>query len=235
MNLKKIIPLHSLIVALVISCITIMLLTIISQNSMAQNSLGIQLLTQNTSQTQTANSVTSIVTYFRSLDTLGEITILFLAIFGISITIENFENKLNIFSYQNKLLQIGSQVIFPLIILFGFYIIFHGHLSPGGGFQGGVIIASGFLLNFLAFGNHYSLNHRLLKLFESLSGAGVVIIGILGFIVTNQFFGNFLPLGDIGTLLSGGVIPLIYIFVGLKVALEITVLVEYFIKGKEDV
>ena len=134
---------------------------------------------------------------------------------------------------NNFLLKIGSKVIFPIIILFGLYIILHGHLSPGGGFQGGVIIASGFLLMFLANGNDFNLNHKIITLFESLSGVGFVLFGILGFLLFDIFFSNFLPLGSLGGLFSGGVIPIIYIFVGLKVASEITVLVEYFIKAKD--
>jgi multicomponent Na+:H+ antiporter subunit B len=106
-------------------------------------------------------------------------------------------------------------------------------LSPGGGFQGGVIIASAFLLKFLAKNDDMHLNHRIMALIEALSGAGFILIGILGVLIANRFFDNFLPLSTLGELFSGGVIPLIYIFVGMKVAAEITALVEYFIRIKD--
>ena len=138
-----------------------------------------------------------------------------------------------ILGYDNTLLKIGTQVLFPLIVLFGLYIIAHGHLSPGGGFQGGVIIASGFLLMFLAQGDAYDLNHRVLSLFEALSGAGFVLVGILAVLAGGAFLSNMLPLGVLGKLFSSGILPIIYIFVGLKVAAEITVLVEYFIRTQD--
>ncbi len=233
MNLKKEIPLQTILASILISFITILLLIVLANINYTTSSLGTNLLSINTIHTQTANSVTSVVTYFRGLDTLGEVTILFLTIFGVSLGIEKADKKQNILSNNSKLLQTGSKIIAPIIILFGLYIITQGHLSPGGGFQGGVIIASGFLLNFLAFGDGFNLNHKLLTLFEALSGAGIIIIGILGVVLVNIFFGNFLPLGNIKELLSGGIIPIIYIFVGLKVASEIIVMIEYFLKTKE--
>ena len=58
-------------------------------------------------------------------------------------------------------------------------------------------------------------------------------MGLLGLLLVNRFFDNFLPLGKLGDLFSGGIIPLIYLFVGIKVAAEITALVEYFIRIKD--
>ncbi len=232
-SLKKQIKLKTIVISFLVSFMIILILGVLNHLTLTSNSLGMQLLTINESSTKSANAVTSVVTYFRGLDTLGEITILFLAIFGISLGIENLDKKSNIFKCNNFLLQTGIKVLFPLIILFGCYIILHGHLSPGGGFQGGVIIASGFLLMFLASRNEFKLNHKLITIFESLSGVGFVLFGILGFILVDKFLGNFLPLGVVGELFSGGILPIIYIFVGLKVSAEITVLVEYFIRVKD--
>ncbi|MEA3513462.1 MAG: MnhB domain-containing protein [Campylobacterota bacterium] len=232
-NIKKEIPLKTIIFSLFISFMIVLLLSIILNTSHTSNSLGIELLKINETQTQSANAVTSVVTYFRGLDTLGEVTILFLAVFGIGFGLDKNKERLNIFSYRNTLLQTGVKVLFPLIILFGIYIIIHGHISPGGGFQGGVIIASAFLLKFLAYGDKFSLNHNIITIFESLSGFSFILVGILGVITLDMFFANFLPLGEMGDLFSSGIIPLIYIFVGLKVAAEITVLVEYILKVKD--
>ncbi len=229
--LKKQIKLETIVVSLFISFMIVLILGVLQNLTLTQNSLGMELLQINESKTQSANAVTSVVTYFRGLDTLGEVTILFLAIFGISLGIDkkNSTNDINIFEDNNFLLNIGIKTIFPLIVLFGFYINIHGHLSPGGGFQGGVIIASGFLLMFLVKENNFNLNHKILTVFESFSGIGFVLFGILGFMLVDNFLGNFLPLGILGDLFSGGVISIIYIFVGIKVASEITVLVEHFI------
>lgn len=231
-NIKKEIELKTIIISLLVSFMIILILGILNHITTTSNSLGMQLLTINEVSTQSANAITSVVTYFRGLDTLGEVTILFLAIFGVSLGFTNNKDKLNILTQDNFLLKTGIKVLFPLIVLFGFYIIIHGHLSPGGGFQGGVIIASAFLLKFLTTDNKFILNHKLLTLFESLSGAGFVLIGILSVFLINKFLGNFLPLGEMGNLFSSGVLPIIYIFVGMKVASEIIILVEYFIKVK---
>jgi len=234
MNLKKEISISTLFVSLVVSIMIILLLPIFLDFHLIPDSLGSTLLTLNEDQTRSANAVTSVVTYFRGFDTLGEVTILFLSIFGISLGLDGYREKLNIFAYRNTLLESAVNILFPIIVLFGFYVIFHGHLSPGGGFQGGVIIASAFLLMFLAKGDDFTLNHKIITLAEALSGAGFILLGILGVLLADRFFGNFLPLGTTKTLFSGGVIPLIYIFVGIKVAAEITALVEYFIRIKDD-
>ena len=233
MSLKKDIRLHSLFVSLVVSVMTILLLSIFLNFSLVSDSLGVQILSLNADETATANAVTSVVTYFRGFDTLGEVTILFLSIFGIGLGLDGYKEKLNIFAFENQLIKIAVDILFPLIILFGFYIIIHGHLSPGGGFQGGVVIASGFLLMFLAKNDDFSLNHKIISIAEALSGAGFILLGLLGLLLADSFLGNFLPLGSIGSLFSGGVIPLIYIFVGIKVAAEITALIEYFIRIKD--
>jgi multicomponent Na+:H+ antiporter subunit B len=233
MSLKRDIPVYGVVISLLVSFMTIMLMSLFLHFDLVSNSLGMQILQTNEVSTQSANAVTSVVTYFRGFDTLGEVTILFLSIFGISLGLDGYKDKLNIFAYENNLLKIAVDVLFPLIIIFGFYVIIHGHLSPGGGFQGGVIIASTFLLMFLAKNDDFSLNHKIMGLIESLSGASFILIGILGLLIMNRFFDNFLPLGQVGNLFSGGVIPLIYIFVGIKVSAEITALVEYFIRIKD--
>lgn len=233
MSIKKNLRLKTILSALLISLMSVLLLGIIIHADPAKHALGYALLQINTETTQSANAVTSVVTYFRGLDTLGEVTILFLSIFGIGMGIEREKRMKTILAYDNTLLRIGTKVLLPLIVLFGLYVIVHGHLSPGGGFQGGVIIASGFLLMFLAHGDTYNLNHKVLSLFEALSGAGFVLLGILALFAGDLFLGNILPLGSLGSLFSAGVLPIIYIFVGMKVAAEITVLVEYFIRTQD--
>ena len=236
MSLKQKISIQSISVSFVVSIMIIILLSILLNfTTTFQPTLGSELLAINANSTGSANAVTSVVTYFRGFDTLGEVTILFLSIFGVSLGLEGFKDKLNIFGYQNTLLKIGVDTLFPIIILFGIYVIVHGHLSPGGGFQGGVIIASGFLLMFLAKGDDLSINHKILELVESLSGVGFILIGVLGVLIVDKFLGNFLPIGEVGKLFSGGIIPLIYIFVGIKVSAEMTALLEYFIRIKDKI
>ncbi len=122
----------------------------------------------------------------------------------------------------SELLETGAGLLLPLILLFGVFIFLHGHLTPGGGFQGGVIIASGVLLTFLA-GTLEELSHRVLGLLEMLAGAGYVAVGLLGLWLAAGFLDpRFLPAGELGSLVSAGAIPIIYSLVGIKVGAELS-------------
>ncbi len=171
-----------------------------------------------------ANLVTAVVVTYRGLDTLGEVTILFLsaAIVGFFLKIENTDNKDRQLKYVSEILNTASQILVPIIILFGVYVFINGHLSPGGGFQGGAIIASGFVLLFIAQPKK-EIGHKTINILESISGVSFVLLGIAGIVFASGFLDNtILSLGTFGTLFSAGLIPIIYIFVGLKVGSELT-------------
>jgi multisubunit Na+/H+ antiporter MnhB subunit len=108
----------------------------------------------------------------------------------------------------------------PMILLLGVYVFVNGHLTPGGGFQGGAIVASGVLLMLLADPlRHFS--HGLISAIESLAGLFYVAIGLAGLFLAGGFLDNrILPLGNLGELFSAGAIPVIYSLIGLKVGAE---------------
>ena len=171
------------------------------------------------------NVVTSVIVTYRGLDTLGEVTVLFLATAGVGFLLKQKKYKRKL-RKSSELLQTTSSFLISLIILFGIYIFVHGHLTPGGGFQGGVIIASAFLLMVLSDVN-LKFNHLLLHLVESFSGAFYVGIGLLGLILGIGFLNiNIVPLGKFGELFSAGAIPIIYSLVGLKVGAELTSIID---------
>lgn len=181
-----------------------------------------------------ANLVTSVVVSYRGLDTLGEILVLFTATTGVTTllasvnpTSKKKDDDLDDGRRQgSELLATGAAFLFPLLILFGIYIFINGHLTPGGGFQGGVVLASAFLL--LLFSDcRIQLNHVLLKRAEALSGAAYVAVGLLGLWLAAGFLDpRFLPAGEFGQLFSAGAIPLIYILVGIKVGSELTAIID---------
>jgi len=98
--------------------------------------------------TKVANVVTAIVVNYRGLDTLGEVTVLFLASTGLASILyrrkreEEDAERLSLPS--SRIMRTGVRVLFPVIVLLGIYVFIHGHLTPGGGFQGGTIVATGF-------------------------------------------------------------------------------------------
>ncbi len=171
-----------------------------------------------------ANIVTAIIVTYRGLDTLGEVTVLFLtaAIVGLVLARGRRQDKLpqRKPTATGELLVTGSRLLVPLILLLGAYIFINGHLSPGGGFQGGAIIASGVLLMLLSDPLHH-FSHRLISIIESLSGLLFITIGLLGLTFAGGFLDSrLLPTGEFGALISAGVIPIIYSLVGLKVGAE---------------
>ncbi len=115
-----------------------------------------------------------------------------------------------------------------LIILYGIYIIVHGHLTPGGGFGGGVVIALAFLNVMLAYGKEFTekwLNFQLLHDIESSSVTVFLVVGILGISLGGAFLANFLSKGDLFELYSAGVIPVFNILIGIKVGISLFLVV----------
>lgn len=112
-----------------------------------------------------------------------------------------------------------TRVTIGIIFLFGFYIVLHGHLTPGGGFAGGIIIALVYVLYVLAFGKTAAeerLNKRWASAFESLGGIIFLGIALLGF-AGGYFFLNVAPKGVAGKIVSAGLIPLSNLGIMLKV------------------
>ena len=129
-----------------------------------------------------------------------------------------------------------------LILLYGIYIILHGHLSPGGGFAGGVIIALAFLNVMLAYGRDFIkhwVNIGFLHDLESSSAALFLAVGILGMATGGGFLANFISHGRLYHLLSAGTIPLFNIIISAKVSMGLfivvwTLAVFHLDKGGED-
>ena len=192
-------------------------------------------LEKTVSELHVANTITSIIVNFRGFDTLGEVTVLFLAVTalgGILYKRRHDAGSRTVLFPASRIVRSGSKLIFPAIILLGVYIFVHGHLSPGGGFQGGTIIATGFLLMLLAY-EDFRVSHTVLSFVESFAGIFFVVFGLVGFAGGGTFLENFMPVGTMNDLFSGGVIPIIYILVGFKVAAELTGLI-YTVLHEKD-
>ena len=170
-----------------------------------------------------SNIVTAIIVTYRGLDTLGEVTVLFLTASIIGLVLARSKRAVRRQRpAPGELLATGSRLLVPLILLLGAYVFINGHLTPGGGFQGGAIIASAALLLLLT-DPLQNFSHRLIAIVESVSGLFFVSIGLLGIFVAGGFLDSrILPTGELGSIFSAGAIPIIYSFVGLKVGAEFT-------------
>ena len=122
---------------------------------------------------------------------------------------------------KNVIVKCGADKILPFSLVFGIYIILFGTISPGGGFQGGVITASAVLLLYIGYGYSTAskaVKEDALRVSESIGAALYVILGLCGIVLgavfcRNVFFAN----GSIGDLVSGGNITFMGWAVGFKV------------------
>jgi len=131
-----------------------------------------------------------------------------------------------------------TQLLAGLIFLYGIYIIVHGHLTPGGGFAGGVVVAGAFILVILAFGSDF-LNLQKEEtgttIRENVAVLIVLLLAVTGlFVGTKAFFSNYLPKGTVGELVSAGTLPLYNIFIGIEVASSIFIIFLALIIFKEE-
>ncbi|KPL03397.1 MAG: cation:proton antiporter [Planctomycetes bacterium SM23_65] len=178
-------------------------------------------------ETGAVNIVSSVVVGYRGLDTLGEVTVLFIAATGLGMVlhlraagrVEDGREPASLVLFT------GCRFLFPLILLFGTYVFVHGHLTPGGGFQGGAVIASAFLLVYLGC-RERRLNERALGVTESVSGVVFVVVGLIGLAFCGAFLLDFLPRGTAYLLFSAGIIPVLYLAIGFKVGSELGAIID---------
>ena len=110
------------------------------------------------------------------------------------------------------------------ILLFGIYLVLYGHITPGGGFGGGIVIASAFILITLAMGQVSGLQIFSKAVASRLDSVGLLIFLVLGYLGTwwagGYFFENFTSTPEAAqfTLISGGTMPMSNLALGLKVA-----------------
>jgi multicomponent Na+:H+ antiporter subunit B len=206
-------------------CLMISSLLINFHGSTNLNNLAEHYVENGAAEVGAANLVTAVVVTYRGFDTLGEVTILFLAaaIAGFFLKVRNRDNgREGMLRKTSEILVTASTLLVPTIFMLGVYIFMNGHLTPGGGFQGGAVIATGMVLIVMAKPD-FKFNHKLISFIESISGVGFVIIGILGILLATGFLDNhILPMGKFGTILSAGAVPVIYVLIGLKVGSELT-------------
>jgi multicomponent Na+:H+ antiporter subunit B len=180
---------------------------------------------------QITDAVTAVNFDFRGFDTLGEEYIMFASVLGAAVLLRKQRDESEgppLDSLPGRKISAASDAVRILAVtlvgpvaLFGIYIVVHGQITPGGGFQGGVILASAPLLIYLA-GEFESLRrlapHWLVEVGEAIGAGGYAVIGAAALFAHATFLSNYLPLGKAGDVFSGGTVALIDITVGLEVA-----------------
>jgi multicomponent Na+:H+ antiporter subunit B len=128
---------------------------------------------------------------------------------------------------KSAIVKIFTRKMFPFILLYGCYLISHGHLSPGGGFQGGVIFGSALILLGLVEGvsqTEKRFKEDSLSLTKNIGMLIFILIGFTGIILGYSFLSDFLPRGEVGTVPSAGLILFLNLTIGFMVGTGIAVI-----------
>ncbi len=144
---------------------------------------------------------------------------------------------------MSRVVRTIADIMVVPIIIFGIYLIIHGHLSPGGGFQGGAVIASSTALLIIAYGS-FGKHKDSLSSLESTGLTLFILIAFLGLGYTvfynflasgGAVFGGTVPYGiNPGRLDSGGTVPLMNIMVGLEVTAALSLILWMMAKGSDS-
>jgi multicomponent Na+:H+ antiporter subunit B len=177
------------------------------------------------------NVITGILLTFRGFDTLGEVAVLFMVAASVGLVLKARQAQGEAAQERapaSEIVRSGTQILVPLISIFAAYIIMNGHISAGGGFQGGAVIASAVMLLLLADPGR-ALNGAFLSITESVAGVLFVLVGIAGVLFAGGFLDNrVLPIGEFGAFFSAGAIPVLSVLLGVKVGCELSVIIDRF-------
>ena len=187
----------------------------------------------------TGQLVAATVFDYRGFDTLGEEMLLFAAACGCAALLRVLRREREddvgaparpAPSFAARAL--SAALVGPVMVLGG-YVVAHGHLTPGGGFSGGVIMAGALLLAYAA-GQGVRVRRvgspALLEGVEALGAAGFLALALGGLIAAGALLENFLALGTSGMLLSAGTIPVGNVAVGIEVAGAVALVLSEFLE-----
>lgn len=181
-------------------------------------------------QRHTTSAVTPVVFDYRGFDTIGEESILFAAVMGVTLVLRLLRDESDTEAQEERAERRRAELSLPLqwlclglvpaTVVVGAALVTHGQLTPGGGFQGGVVLAGVAVLAYLA-GEHVRLRRvdpvAALDVVEGVGIAGFLAIGLVGLVLGVAFLTNVMSLGVPKSVFSGGVIPIINVTVGAAV------------------
>jgi multicomponent Na+:H+ antiporter subunit B len=190
-------------------------------------------------QTHATGTVSAVNFDYRGIDTLGEEFILFTAAAGVSTVLRRLRGEREKSAVDEAAdrdvpatsgaVRMAALVFTGPMVLIGWWLTSHAQTNPSGGFQGGVILATAFIMVYLA--GEFLVFKRfspagLTDAVEAVGAAGFAAIGLAAVGMSLSFLTNFLPKGQFaGAVSSGGTIPLISFFVGLEVAAAFVLIV----------
>jgi multicomponent Na+:H+ antiporter subunit B len=194
-------------------------------------------------QRHATNVVNTIVFDYRGFDTVGEEFILFAAVIGVTLLLRQQRSESEAAPHDwaegrrppetsDAVRVTGLGLLAPATVV-GIYVVVHGNLTPGGGFQGGAALVAAPLAVYLA-GRYLLLRsvHPMsaLDLSEGTGAGGFVVVGLVGLMAGAAYLANVVPKGRVGSLFSGGALPILNVLVGLEVAAGLTLVLYEFLE-----
>jgi len=189
-------------------------------------------------ETGAINRVAGVYLNYRLYDTLIEILVFFVAVLGVRHYLSTREHTTVPSLAESEVVRASSSLLFPLAVLLGVYLVGLGHLSPGGGFGAGVIVASGALLVSISLGVE-TLERRVpLGAVERIEQGALLLVLISALVpwaAGRIPLTDLLPKGKPGQLLSGGMIPVYNALVGLKVLAGSWLILRSFVRHRGEI
>jgi multicomponent Na+:H+ antiporter subunit B len=187
-------------------------------------------------QTHAMNTVAAVTFDYRGFDTLGEEFILFASVLGVALLLREAREREAADAHLSEPFEpvrATGVIGVPVLFLLALFVVAHGYLTPGGGFQGGVVAAAAIVLVALA-ADHAAYRTLARKtLTDLLEGIGIgayVAIGVGGVAAGAAFLESFDERGTIGTLTSSGTIALLNWTSGVEVAAALLLLASEFLE-----
>ncbi|MEU9303568.1 MnhB domain-containing protein [Streptomyces sp. NPDC048269] len=183
----------------------------------------------------TANVVSSVNFDLRALDTLVEESILFVTVLASTLLLRLARDEHKGRPRPGHSLpttRLFGAVLLPVALVVGVYVVAHGQLTPGGGFQGGVVLATALHLAYLAADYRVLEKVRpltVLDVTDALAAVSFTVMGLAGLAAGGAYLENVLPLGAFGQITSGGFVPLFNAAVGVEVGSGLVVLLAHFL------
>ena len=195
-----------------------------------------------TEETGAVNTVAGMILDYRAFDTLGESFVLFTAMCAVTMLM-NASGKRRVRKldyevldyYQDPIIRTVCKFVIPIILVFGVYILLNGHLSPGGGFSGGAIMASALIIYGLVWGGERASRAIPAKVLK------IIVLCALGFYACSKTYSFFtganhlhsiISPGVPGRILSAGLILPLNVAVGFVVCCTMYSFYMYFQRGE---
>ena len=239
-------------VALCVSIIAVLLVTVSNLPSFGgkdnpiNNEVSQRYIERGLQETGAVNIVAGMILDYRAFDTLGESHVLFIAACAVMILLrlpEEADSRERLLAeaddraYEPKhdiILQRVTGMLVPIILLFGVYVLFNGHLGPGGGFSGGAVIGAGLILYLNAYGFAATERFFTIRTFRAVSFCALAFYALAkaySFFCGANHLDSGIGLGTPGAIFSSGLILYLNIAVGMVVACTMYAFYTLFRKG----